>query len=729
MKKIISYLLMGAIVIDGYAQNETAGWFAFNPKENKAHSKINMQAWLEAPAGKHGFVQSVDDKLIFTDGTPVKFWGVNICSNKPFVGHEEAKKWTQFIAAYGINAVRFHKFTWDATDGVHSTELTKEKWNNLDYFSGQLKDKGIYYAWSHIYGHRVRPADSSRLLAYSEVAHTKFPWSHINGSTASLVNFAEDLQALNIELTVNMLNHKNPYTGVRYADDPALAFIELQNEDNIFWSAMEATLQQTPTYKALLCRKFSDWLKDKYVSQQALEVAWGKDVLPEKETLLDRNIYPQPNHGLFSTESEKAWKAKSAIPQHITDKALFLYEEQVKFYHRFVSTIRQTGYKGMIVGSCWQAGSGLAHLLNLHADYSAGVIDRHNYFGGGTGHSLTTGKVNNAAMVNIPGSGLLSTGFQQVSNRPFFISEWMSLIPNEWTAESAPLVAAYGLGLQGWDASYAFAMDFDSFTPTVQSGHGVYNVTSPTHLTLYPALAAMIYRNDIKEGNVVAERNVSLVELSKGQLPFFEMVEQESDVKNLHSAIPLSTLAWGRVVLSFDEKKAPGVKYVKKLSNAFTNTVVANNEQLHWHHKDSGYFTIDTKGTQGVVGFAANKTLQLSDVSIKTTNPFAVILTTSLDKTSGISNAKSILITTIARARNTNMQYNKEKTELEKVGEPPILLEPVRVEMILKKIKNARVYVLDHSGNRTGERVPVQNGRFLLDGRKYKTMYYEVVQN
>jgi hypothetical protein len=65
--------------------------------------------------------------------------------------------------------------------------------------------------------------------------------------------------------------------------------------------------------------------------------------------------------------------------------------------------------------------------------------------------------VNNAAMVSMPGSGLLSTGFQQVKNRPFFMSEWMSLIPTEWTAESSPLVAAYGLGLQGWDASYAFA--------------------------------------------------------------------------------------------------------------------------------------------------------------------------------------------------------------------------------------------------------------------------------
>jgi hypothetical protein len=332
-----------------------------------------------------------------------------------------------------------------------------------------------------------------------------------------------------------MLNHHNPVTGLRYADDPALAFIELQNEDNIFWSAIETTLKQTPSYRALLCRKFSQWLKRKYDSQENLEAAWGKDALPEGENLWKENIYPQPNHGMFTYESEKAWKAKTSIPKHITDKALFLYEEQAAFYTRFEKAIRSTGYKGLIVGSCWQAGSGIAHLLNLYADYGAGVIDRHNYFGGGTGHTLQAGKVNNDAMVSHPGSGLLSTGFQQVSNRPFFISEWMSLIPTEWTAESAPLIAAYGLGLQGWDASFAFAMDYSHFTPTIQSGHGVYNVTSPTHLAVYPALAAMVYRNDVRKAPVVANRDVYIEDVNKGNLLFFEKVEQQSDVKKIAS--------------------------------------------------------------------------------------------------------------------------------------------------------------------------------------------------
>jgi hypothetical protein len=421
MKFFYCFLVSALTFSNGYAQDDVSAWFAFQPTENGAASSINMKGWLDAPAGRHGVLKMSGGDLKFADGTPVKFWGVNIASNRPFVPAAEAGRWTSFMASYGINAVRFHKFTWDVTDGVRSTQITDSNWRNFDYFCDTLRKAGIYYAWSHIYGHRVRPADSSRLLAYSEVANTKFPWAHINGSTASLVNFADDLQALNIELTVNMLNHRNPLTGLRYADDPALACIELQNEDNIFWSAIEETLKQTPTYRKLLGKKFSQWLKKKYGTDAALKQAWGFENVPDSSNFEKANFYPQPNHGMFSAASEQAWKSKKNLPQHISDKASFLYEEQKAFYQKFVKAIRRTGYKGTIVGSCWQAGSGLAHLLNLHADYTAGIIDRHNYFGGGTGHRLTTGTVNNGAMVNNPGSGLLSTGFQQVSDRPCFI--------------------------------------------------------------------------------------------------------------------------------------------------------------------------------------------------------------------------------------------------------------------------------------------------------------------
>lgn len=720
MRYLLILLLMAPLTVIGQS---TANWFEFKPGTAAPGNPLDMTSWIDKPAGKHGFLGMKGKDFVFEDGTPVKFWGVNICSDQPFAEEKKVKEWVKFMTHHGINGVRFHKFTWDATDGIHSTELTPPHWERFDRFCKELGDAGIYYSWSHIYGHRVRPADSSRLVAYAEIKDTRFPWAHLNGTTASLVNFAEDLQVLNIELTVNMLNHKNPLTGKRYADDPALTFVELQNEDNIFWAAIEETLRQTPTYKKMLNQKFSVWLRDKYKTQEALEKAWGGMGLEAGESLSAENIYPKPNHGLFSWEYEQALKENRSVPVHIADRAAFLFEEQMKFYSRFTKAIRDTGYKGLIIGSCWQAGSGITHFYNLYSDYVTGPIDRHNYFGGGTGHRLTTGKVDNQSMLTTPGSGLLSTGFQMVADRPFQISEWMSLIPTEWVAESAPLIATYGMGLQGWDASFSFAMDYPHYTPTIQSGHGVYNVTSPLQLALYPALAAMVYRNDVMEGKPVANRNVNIDELKLGRLNFIEKTAQQYDVKNFQSAVPAEALAIGPVTVSFNGKDGGKNESLDRYWDQKNKTITSTTGQLKWDYSNKGFYTVNTPGTKALTGFAAGTTHELGKFSITTNNEFAVIYLTSLDKNKDLEKCSQMLLSVMARARNTGMKYNEDKTALLEVGTAPILLEPVDVQLNLPKGKY-KVHVLDHSGNKTGKTIDPSGNSFLASGTEYKAIYY-----
>lgn len=712
------------VILSAYCQEDTKQWFEFTPKDYFRSNDVDLTDWLDKPAGKHGFMTMQGDDFAFEDGTKVKFWGVNICGTRPFSGEEKVRSWVRFLTKYGINSVRFHKFTWDATDGIHSTEITRENWSRFDYFCKTLQDAGVYYSWSHIYGHRLMPADSARVIAYQEVRDTKFPWSHLNGTTASLVNFAEDLQAVNIELTINMLNHVNPLTGKRYAEDPALTFIELQNEDNIYWGAMEETLKQTPTYRKILCEKFSKWLKQKYGSDEALDRAWNNKGRDKDQSIEKGNIYPNPNHGYFSYAYEQALKEDRPVEPHIADRAAFLFEEQVKFYERFIKAIRQTGYKGVIVGSCWQAGSGITHFYNLKADYDAGAIDRHNYFGGGNGHSLRPGEFNNQSMLTTPGSGLLSTGFQMVRGRPFQISEWMSLIPNEWIAEASPIIATYGLGLQGWDASFAFAVDDDNFTPTLQRGHGIYNVTSPTQLVLYPALAAMIYRGDVKEGKPFLNRNVNIEDLRKGKLGFMEKTSQQYDVKAFASVVPSAALAIGPVTVSFDDPRSMVVPQLTDFIDSTSRTITSNTGQLKWRFGESPFFTVNTSGTQGAVGFFKGETISLKDITITTNNEFAVVLVTSLDRVKGIADSEKILITTMARARNTGMQYSEDKTRLLDTGDAPILLEPVDITLVMPVKKRFKIHILDHTGHKTGKELKVKKGKVRLNGAETRAIYY-----
>jgi len=711
------------------AQDDQSRWFAFTPKNTPEPGLIGMQAWLDAPAGKHGFVRVSADKLEFENGQPVKFWGTNICSNLPFVSAERAENFVDILAKYGVNAVRFHKFTWYAYHGDKSTELDPGKFDRFDYFQAKLREKGIYYGWSHIYGHRVKPADSTRLLAYQEIKNLNYPWAHLNGSTSSLVNFAPDLQQLSIDLTVNMLNHVNPHTGLRYADDPALAFIEFQNEDNIFWGAIGRSLEQAPTYRKLLCRQFSDWLKDKYGTQANLEKAWGTGILPADESLEKGNIFPQPDHHVFSREYETALKENRQVPQHLLDKMRFLYERQLDFYQKFEKAVRATGYKGVLVGSCWQAGSGIAHLYNLHTDYAVGMIDRHNYFGGGAGgHQLKEGRIRNTPLVARPGSGLLSTGLQDVIDRPFSFSEWMSLVPNEWTAEAAPLIAFYGMGLQGWDTSFSFATDIPRFSRYLQSeGHGVYNATSPLHMGLYPALARMVYRNDIRESPVLSTRNVHIPSLAEGKLGYTELVRQGYDDKSFSGTVAPELLAVGRFPIRFSgQYEETTVADVSRFWDESKQMITSVTGELTWRYGDKKFVTLNTPASKGVVGFAGNETIRLGDWEIRTPNPFAVILITDLSRKGDLNSADQILVTVVARGRNTGMKYEYEgdNATLVSLGEAPLLLEPVKASISFKGSEKFEATVLDHDGVPTPVMVPAEGNAFDLDGEKYKTLYY-----
>ncbi len=713
-------------------------WFAFRPDQDRAEPPLAMDEWLDPPAGRHGFLKLDGGRFAFEDGTPVKFWGTNICNARVAPDRQSAERWPEFLAGYGVNAVRFHKFTWAGEgEGLgspeDSTRLVPEMLDRMDYFVARLRERGIYTGWSHIYGHRPQPGDRNKLLAYDEVQEAGD--AHLKGSTIGLVHFAPDLQDLSIQLTTNLLEHENPYTGLRYADDPALAYIELQNEDDIFFPTTMKWVDQCPTYRKLLCEMFSEWLHGKYGDHDGLAEAWGKkglnafrDHQPENERLDERNVYAAANG--WQLDPEGFHQLDPGLQRRLMDTARFLYERQVAFYGRYAGAIRQTGYGGALVGSCWQTGGTIPHYYNLHNDYLIGHIDRHNYFGGSGGHTLRPGPVNTAAMLESPGSGLLCTGMQMVADRPFAISEWMSLIPNEWVAEGPSIIAVYGLGLQGWDASFSFATDRVGFTDTVQS-HGIYNATSPTHMGLYPALARMVYRGDVAEGEVVSRRKVHVPSLAEGRLGFTERIDQAGDVKGFRSIVPQQALAVGRVAVEFtDEFERTEPPSLDEHLEAGDGLVRSTTGQLAWRYGERGWFSVDTPGTQAVVGFAGGRRVELADVVLEPQNEFACLFVTSLDRERPIAEAQALLVTAVARARNTGMVYSDDGTELIEAGEAPIRIEPVRARITIRGRGTPQVTALDHVGRRTEHALPVEtaagDAAFTIGEQEFGTLYYEV---
>jgi hypothetical protein len=611
-----------------------------------------------------------------------------------------------------------HKFSYPTGqmgigDPNDSTRMDPRGLDRLDYFVSKLKEHGVYFGWSHSYGFKVVPGDRKRLLAYDEIA------SSLKGNTYAFIHFAEDVQDLMIDMVVNLLKHKNPYTGKTYADEPALCFLELQNEDDIFFYTSEKAFNACPTYKKRFLERFAAWLKERHGSQEKLQSAW-EDALKPGETLADANIVPQLNPWFFGDGHLPG--QKGGARRRLLDTAAFLHDVQDRFYSRFVKAIRDAGYKGPLNGSPWQAPSMLPHYCNLYSDYKVGYIDRHNYFEG-KGHDMF------ASMLTKPGSGYFSTGLQQVVDRPFALSEWIHVYPNVYAAEGPAIMAAYGMGLQGWDASYEFQSQANKRVFGDIAGNfpwGVWEADVPTSLGQFPALARMIYRGDVKEGEVISVRRVSPADLAEGKFSFSDKVEQKGDVKTFGGSVPPEALAAGRVVVEFTDKSQPS--QLPDMSRYRQGSIIQSvTGQLAWDTSGQGFFTVNTPGTRAVVGFAGGKEQTLGDVKVRLDTPFASLFLTALERGEDLAGCKRALISVMARNSNTGFTYFAPDNKVLANGGPPILLEPVKAMLTIAGRPIEAVNVLDHDGRRTDRALAVTDGRFTLDGAKDKAIYYEVV--
>lgn len=691
-------------------------WFPFAPTSDVGPSVIGVEGWLETPAGKRGGVRMAGDHFEFEDGTPVKFWGTNLSYGRACAPEKKAAEQTAArFAKYGVNGVRLHKFSYPKNhsgigDLNDATKMDPAGLDRLDYFFAELKKRGVFVGWSHTFGFEVCPGNADRLVAYDEIMR------NLKGKTYAFINIAEDVQDLMIEMVVNLLKHKNPHTGLTYAEDPAISYIELQNEDDIFFYTNTNAVNACPTYKKLLLDRWADWLKAKYGSQEGLKAAWG-DALTAGETLEAKSIGIEGNPWFFGDNHLP--DQKGGRRQRLLDNAAFFHDVQNKFYGRFAKAIRDAGYKGPLCGSPWQAPSMLPHYYNLRSDYLAGYIDRHNYSGGGLYDTLLTH----------PGSGYFSTGLQQVGDRPFGLSEWITVYPSLYSAEGPALIAAYGMGLQGWDASYEFQSFASAGSFSKRAGWmpwGVWDADVPTQLGQFPALARMVLRGDVKESEVISVRRVSTSEMAEGKFAFSDKVAQQGDFKSFTGSVPQQALAAGRVVVEFTDKPQPSTfpdmkKYVKD------STIISATGQLAWDYSDKGFFTVNTAGTKALVGFAQGKEAALGDVKIKMECPYASIFVTALDKGATLANAKSALVSAVARNANTGFKTFALDNRVVENGTEPILIEPVKATISIAGRPIAAVNVLDHDGRRTDRTLPVQNGQFTLDTGRDKALYYEIV--
>jgi len=707
-------------------------WYTFSPANDPSKpSEIGMQDWLEKPAGKHGRITREGEKLIY-DGKPIKLWGLNDCYSSCSPDKARADKRAAFYAKYGINAVRLHKYAdgsgWGGIQSAQSfTKLDPAGLDRMDYFVSALKGQGIYVTLSSTFGVKVGPDDRSRVPYIDEFGAAK---NNRVETKAGSIFLSRELQDMQIEQIVSILTHKNPHTGTTYAEETSVAAIELINEESILFFNTVDILKRIPTLRKRTSEAFCDWLNKQYGSEKALLAAWGPHSLNcfasegfSGESWDDKTIVPAGNPWFYDPDQLEG--SQKANKTRLLDTMLFLYELQNDFYNRYVKAIRDTGYTGEILASNWQAGRAFSHYYNLHSDWLTGLIDRHNYFGGTKG-----AKIDNATMLRFPGSGMLSAGMQQAGDRPFMLSEWVHKSPTEWMVEGPAILGAYGMGLQGWDASFVFQNeDAGTFNREVL-GKLWADVMTPPILGVFPAVSRQVLRGDVGESNVQAVRYVHMPSLHQGKIGFNDRVEQEGDMKTFTSdEVPSRALAAARCTVEFTDvyRDTPDFDLAAYTTNGGIRSATG---QLFWQEGKSkldGYFTVNTPATKAVIGFAQGKKCVLGDVTIEPESRFGAIYVSAQEMDKTIDDAEKILVTAIARARNTGTKVLADSLLLEK-GAAPLVMEPVKARITLKR-NPSKVYLLDHDGIRTQKALPIENRSFEIDGARDKTCYYLVTFN
>lgn len=727
-----SLLLVLALSSPLVAQT-TSTWYAFTPQNTPVAGEIGLTEWLEKPAGKHGRIQRQGEHLVY-HGQPIKLWGLNLCYGNCAPEKDLAERRAAFYTKFGINTVRLHKYAdgsgWNGIQTKDSAvAFDPDGLDRMDYQVAKLKEAGIYVELSAHFGTiKAGPADKALVPYIEEFGQFGGKKDRI-AAPHSAYFYSLELQDLHIRQTLNLLAHRNPYTKLTYAEEPAVAAIEIINEQSILFYTSMSPLKASATLRKQVGGRFSDWLRKKYGSHAGLMKAWGeksldgfeRDGFPAGEHLDKRNVLPLGNPWYF--DPVQLAGPLASRKQRMLDTLEFLYLLQREAYDRYVKAVRAADYQGEILGSNWQAGRALSHYANLHTDYEVGLIDRHNYFGGGRRNK--DGAFNNNTMLARAGSGMLSSGLQQVLDRPFMLSEWIHCFPNEWGVEGPAILGAYGMGLQGWDVSYIFQNgDAARFAPSI--GRDTWEVMAPHVLGVFPAVARQIHRGDVRESDVVAVRNVHVASLFAGKLGFDDQVQQGYDDKELDSGkVPARALAVARCAVAFTPKfeETPAFSLAPYEKDG---CLVSTTGQLRWKEgkgKLSGFFTMDTPGTQAVVGFAADQHCQLKDVDVTPKSRYAAIYVTAQGPRDTIATAKKVLVVALARSRNTDMQLNPAQDQVLAKGKPPVLMEPVVATITLHR-SGAKVAALDQDGRRTDRQLPASGGTITIDTGRDKTPYY-----
>jgi len=361
-----------------YVFNDTEDWFPFEfPLDDTNLDSIDLTGLLDAPAGKHGFVTvRPDGHFYFEDGMRARFFGTNVGGRDCAPDKDLARIVAARLAKYGVNMLRLHSMDgrWgpliDYRNGT-SQQFDADALDRIDYFVAELKKRGIYVYLDLLDYRQFRTADGVK--HGDEFTHN---WQ---GSMKGASIFDERMIELQKDYATKLLTHRNPYTGLRYVDEPAVAVVETTNENSIFYFFNMSGLS-LPYYRDQLQQRWNRWLASRYDSREELASAWtdaeGRCALLPEEIPEKGNV--ALSFGMLSRFRPTAdGKPIDPLlgPPRVSDMLRFFVEIQRHYYQTMRTHLQQIGVRVPVAGTNQQF-----VVVDTEADSMNDFMSRNQYW-------------------------------------------------------------------------------------------------------------------------------------------------------------------------------------------------------------------------------------------------------------------------------------------------------------------------------------------------------------
>ncbi len=679
------------------------GSWAFEPGTDplSSEARIDLSRLNEETAGINGFV-NYDENGDFIDGSgkPIRFWAVNTGFHQRTRDLDALRYHARWLARRGVNMVRSHSHLLSKRNDARLEDVDTEEINQIWRLVAAMREEGIYTT--------ISPYWAVASKWRSSLGLPNPGGSNLTG----MLFWDERLQQGYKTWWRKLLTEKNPHTGIPLAQDPAVALLQLQNEDSLLFYTLQSVKGDA---RRDLRKKFHDFLVKKHGSIAAAASAWGTgNSRHQADNASGKEM------GLFSV-----WH----LTQNAQGAQQNRYADQLEFYGRMMFDFNagmkrflreDLGCKHLINAGNWHTANA-AKLYDIERwSYTANdVVGANRYFNGGShvnpsdrrksGYAITKGDLfSNQSVLRQPRRFPLAVKMPE--GKPFIISESSWVPPLKYQSEGPFLVAAYS-ALIGFDAYYWFSMGESGYA----SPMGKWQMNTPMLAGQFPAAAILFRKGYVRRADPVLSEHRSLDDLWHRRKPLAVedagydpnrdqgTFNQLSSVKT--SMNPLAYLA-GPVEVHYasDPAKSKAVEIDSR-----NGTVTSQTGELKWD-VSAGVCTLDAPRAQGVTGFISGRKIDLSALSINCRNEYVTVLAVSLDG-QDLTESRQILVQigTTSRPYGWRTQTRGENKQIVSLGGPPWNIAKADLNLNIKNQRITRSEVLDANFLKTGE-VKIANG-------------------